>query len=129
MRPGKRSMTKADEKWDAIGDNPLVITSELRKFMSDNKWVEELEEFMQDEDVNKVLELVVKIIAGGVPEPSKIAPLMVRLEAYNIKFRSQFSAYMGYKKGTSEANMKKNHYKELYTGIDRLVDALKYLIK
>jgi hypothetical protein len=25
--------------------------------------------------------------------------------------------------------MRKNHYKELYTGIDRLVDALKYLVK
>jgi hypothetical protein len=124
-------VSKADEKWDAIGDNPLIIVSELKTIMTEAKdtWVDELEQFIEDEDVNKVMDLVVKMIAGEMPESAKIAPIMVRLEAFNIKFRTQFSAYMSYKKGTSEANMKKNHYKELYTGIDKLVDTLKYLVK
>ena len=109
---------------DGISDNPLVQTSKLR-----TAWVDEATLFIQDDDFGKVLDLVVKIIAGDVPEPAKIAAVCARLEAYAIKFRMQYSAYMSYKKGTADANMKKNHYKELYTGIDRLVDSLKYVVR
>lgn len=93
------------------------------------RWEDELSQFIEDEDVDKVIQLVLKIIDGEIPEPAKIAVVCARLEAYNVKFRMQFAAYMSYKKGTSEANMKKNHYKEIYTGIDRLVDSLKYLVR
>lgn len=126
-------VSKADEHWDAVGDNPLVIISELRTIMSEAKetpeWANELSQFIEDEDVDKVIQLVLKIIDGDIPDANKIAVVCARLEAYNVKFRTQFSAYMSYKKGTTEANMKKNHYKELYTGIDRLVDSLKYLMR
>lgn len=122
-------VSHADEKWDEVGDNPLVIISELRKTMSDAKtnWIDELSQFIEDDDVDKVMELVLKIIDGEIPETSKISFICVRLEAYALKFRTRYSAYMSYKKGTTEANMKKNHYKEIYTGLDRLVDALKYM--
>lgn len=125
------SKTKADEKWDSIEENPLVIISEIRRMMSEARaeWAEDLEQFLQDEDVNKVIDLVIRMIGGDIPEASKVAVICVRLEAYNVKFRSQFASYMGMKKGTTDANAKKNHYKELYTGIDRLVDSLKYLVK
>lgn len=109
---------------DRIEDNPLVQASNLRA-----TWVTESTEFMQDEDFGKVLDLVVKIIAGEIPEPAKIARVCAKLEAYALKFRNQYSAYMSYKKGTTDANMKKNHYKEMYTGIDRLVDSLKYVVR
>ena len=107
-----------------VEDNPLVQVSELNR-----AWAEESADYMKDEDFGKVLALVTKIIAGEIPEPAKIAPVCARLEAYAIKFRMEFVAYMSYKKGTTEANMKKNHYKELYTGIDRLVDSLKYVVR
>lgn len=126
-------VSKADEKWDAVGDNPLVLISAIRTVMTEAKtnpeWADELSQFIEDEDVDKVIGLVLKIIDGDIPDPNKIAVICARLEAYNVKFRTQFSAYMSYKKGTTEANMKKNHYKELYTGIDRLVDSLKYLMR
>lgn len=124
-------VTKADEHWDEIGDNPLIIISELRTLMTQakDKWEDELAQFIEDEDVDKVIQLVLQMIDGQLPEPAKVAAVCARLEAYNVKFRMQFSAYMSYKKGTTEANMKKNHYKELYTGIDRLVDSLKYLVR
>lgn len=93
------------------------------------EWADDLSQFIEDEDVDKVIQLVLKIIDGEIPDANKIAVVCARLEAYNVKFRTQFSAYMSYKKGTTEANQKKNHYKELYTGIDRLVDALKYLMR
>lgn len=124
-------VSKADEHWDEVGDNPLIIISELRTLMTDakDKWEDELAQFIEDEDVDKVISLVLQMIDGQLPEPAKVAAVCARLEAYNVKFRMQFSAYMSYKKGTTEANMKKNHYKELYTGIDRLVDSLKYLVR
>lgn len=124
-------VTKADEKWDEIGDNPLVIISEIRKLMTKAKdaWAEETVEFLGDPDVEKVLNDVLRIISGDMPDADKVPLVMVRLEAYNIKFRDRFSAYMGPQKGTTDANLKKNHYKELYTGIDRLVDSLKYMVR
>jgi hypothetical protein len=106
-----------------LGDNPLVIADAIWK------WNEEASDFMRDEDFEKVLELVIKLMANDIPEPAKVAAVCVRLSAYSIKFRMGYAAYMSYKKGTKEANMKKNHYKELYTGIDKLVDTLKYLVK
>lgn len=124
-------VTKADERWDAIGDNPLIIAGELRKIMVEAKakWAEEVEEFLDNEDVIYALNAAVQMISGQVPEPSKVALVVTRLEAISLMCRTQFAAYMSFKKGTTEANMKKNMYKELYTGIDRLVDALKYVAK
>lgn len=114
----------SSEKDHSVSDNPMVITSGIRQ-----AWAQETAQYMEDADFGKVLDLVTQIIAGEIPEPAKIAAVCARLEAYAIKFRMQFVAYMSFKKGTTEANMKKNHYKELYTGIDRLVDALKYVVR
>lgn len=109
---------------DRLEDNPLVQTSNLRK-----QWIVDATEYMDDEDFGKVLDMAARIMANEIPEPVKIAAVCARLTAYALKFRTQYSAYMSYKKGTSEANMKKNHYKEMYTGIDRLVDSLKYVVR
>jgi hypothetical protein len=124
-------VTKADERWDAIGDNPLVIINEIKRIMMEAKakWAEEVEEFLDNEDVVYALNAAVQMIAGQIPEPSKIALVVARLQAISLMCRTQYSAYMSFKKGTTEANMKKNMYKEIYTGIDRLVDALKYVTK
>ena len=124
-------MSKADEKWDKIGDNPLVIINELIRMVDEasEKWADDVAEFLADESVKKVLELTIQMIAGEIPEPAKIAAICARLEAHALKFRTQYAAYMSYYKGTTDANMKKNHYKELYTGIDKLVDSLKYVVK
>lgn len=119
-----KRLSKVDERWDAIGDNPLVQVDELSRL-----WADEVTEFMDDEDFGKVLDIAIRMMASEVPEPAKVAMVCVRLEAYAIKFRTMYSAYMGFKKGSVEANQKKNLYKELYTGIDRLVDSLKYLVK
>lgn len=124
-------VNKADEKWDEVGENPLVIISEIRRHMAEaeKKWYDELSEFIEDRAVDEVIAQALEMMNDDFPDHDKIARVCARLEAFNIKFRTQFSAYMSYKKGTTEANMKKNHYKELYTGIDRLVDSLKYMIR
>lgn len=96
---------------------------------AEKKWYDELSEFIEDRAVDEVIAQALEMMNDDFPDHDKIARVCARLEAFNIKFRTQFSAYMSYKKGTTEANMKKNHYKELYTGIDRLVDSLKYMIR
>lgn len=124
-------VSKADEKWDEIGDNPLVIISEVNEMVlnAKDKWAKETTDFLDDEDVKAVLKTVLGLITDGALDQQKVPLLMVTLEAHNVKFRDRFAAYMGPLKGTTDANMKKNHYKELYTGIDRLVDSLKYMIR
>lgn len=125
-------VSKADEKWDEIGDNPLVIISEINTLLMEakDKWAKDTVEYLDDLDVKVVLKKVLEIISdpSGL-ESAKVPLLMIQLEAFNVKFRDRFAAYMGPLKGTTEANHKKNHYKELYTGIDRLVDSLKYMVR
>ena len=123
-------VSKLDERWDKLSDNPLVMVSELKKIMeAREKWVQEVDDFMDDEDVVSVLNTAARMIAGEIPEPAKVALVLVKLEACALKFRTQYTAFMSYKKGTTDANMFKNHYKELYTGIDRLVNSLKYVAR
>lgn len=111
-------------KSDKIEDNPLFLVDAIER-----EWARDIKDYMDDEDLSKALDLVVRVIANPNIPPQKVAVLCTQLEAYAIKFRLMFVGYMSYKKGTTEANMKKNHYKELYTGLDRLVDSLKYLVK
>ena len=117
-------MSKLSEKWDRIEDNPVVMVEELRA-----QWALETSEFMEDENLDYVLDTVIRILHGDVPDPAKVALVIVKLEAHALKFRTRYTSYMGFLKGTDDANMKKNMYKELYTGIDRLVDALKYMVR
>jgi hypoxanthine-guanine phosphoribosyltransferase len=123
--------SKAEQKWDAIEDNPLVIISELKRMAMEakDKWIEEVEDFLDDGDVTMALNMAARMIAGEIPEPSKIAHVCAKLSALSVKLRMEYVAFMSYKKGTTDANMRKNHYKELYTGIDRLVDSLKYVAR
>lgn len=115
-------MSKVSEKWDEIGDNPLVIVSELNKM-----WNDEVANFIEDEDFNTVLNNTIRLIAGDTPETAKVGPLIVRLQAISLKFRMQYTMFMGPLKGSTDANMKKNLYRHTYEGLDRLVDALKYI--
>lgn len=125
------SKKSIDKSWDEIQDNPLVIASRLRKNMSDAKteWQQECEDFVNDEDFNHVLNVVNRLMNGDHPDADKVGPLIVKLEAYAVKFRMQYNAYMSYKKGTTESNAKKNHYYSMVSGIERLCDGLKYLTR
>jgi hypothetical protein len=99
--------------------------------MSDanTKWADDAIAFIDDDDFDKVLKLVLQLMDGSMPDPDKVAAMIVRLEAYGMKFRMQKNAYMSYEKGTTEANAKKNFYFSMVEGIDRLCDGLKYLAR
>src|SRR4051812_3345319 len=101
--------------------------SELQK---EADWLVEANEFVLEQEFEEGTRAVAKIIAanGNVPQPA-VAALCVKLQALSVVYRMRYNAYMSFKKGTTEANMKKNHYRSLYEGMDRLVDSLKYLIR
>lgn len=107
-------------------ENPLETISDMQDKID---YMTELDLFIDDEQFMECMNLAVKMIAKpDVPQP-KIAALCVQLEAWAVVFRSKYVAYMSFKKGTKDANARKNFYKEMYHGIDRLVDALKYLMR
>lgn len=109
---------------DGIAENPLIKVDGLKK-----AWAEAAKDFMDDEDFAATLDLAVKIIAKPNVPPQQVAVLIVQLQAYAVKFRVQYGAYMSYLKGTDGASARKNIYKYLYDGIENLVDALKYLVR
>ena len=93
-------------------------------------WLTDANDFILEDEFEEGTKAVAKIIAanGNVPQPA-VAALCVKLQALSVVYRMRYNAYMSYLKGTEDANMKKNHYRSLYEGIDRLVDSLKYLIR
>jgi hypothetical protein len=88
----------------------------------------DLHEFMEDEDLDEALSLLVKFITK--PEiPSSIAiPLVVKLQAIAAKMSVQASIYTTIKKGSSgsENYYKKNVYYSTAEALTKVVDALKY---
>lgn len=107
-------------------DGPLEAISDIQDQID---YMTELDVFIDDGDFMKVLDLAVKMIAKPNIPHDKIVALVVQLEAYAVVFRTKFVAYQSFRKGEKNSTHKKNMYKEIYTGIDRLVDALKYQLR
>lgn len=102
-------------------DNPLLLINEIN----------ELSEHMELKEFHEAMDMVVKYLAKPevLPDHRKVAVTLVQLSAYAALFRVEFANYMTWKKNTTNASSYKNTYKELYQGIDNLVDSLKYLAK
>lgn len=92
-------------------------------------WLAEWDGFVNDPELQEALDYAIKIIAKpNVPQP-RVAALCVKLEAYALVFRMRYTEHMMWKKNGKDASAKKNSYRSMYDGIDRLVDSLKYLMK
>jgi hypothetical protein len=103
------------------------ITEDTVKAINSIVEFNEVHQFMDDESVDRALELVVKLIddPGGVP-PERISIIIVELQALSTKFAVLATYYSGIgKDGTNEVK-KKNLYFTLRAAIDELVAALKY---
>jgi len=105
-------------------DDTLSLVSQIDDFM-------ELHEFMEDDDLDKALSLMVKLTTKPEVPSVKAVPLIVQLQAYAAKFSMMASIYTTIKKGPpgSENAKKKNVYYTAANAIDKLVDALKYSAK
>jgi hypothetical protein len=111
-------------KEEDMPDNQLELISIVTEF-------NDLHEFMQDEQLDKMLELVVKLIMKPEVPSAKAPALIVELQALSTKFAILAAYYATIASGPSrsDAAHKKNLYFSIKNAIDKLVDALKYAAK
>ncbi len=90
-------------------------------------FMQEAKEFIDDDDFTDALDTAMVLIVNPDAASERTSQLIVKLEAYALKFRIGFASHMGIAK--IKDNHKKNMYKELYQGLDNLADALKYIAR
>lgn len=91
----------------------------------------DLHEFMKDDHLDRTLAIVVKLLMNQDVPSSKAPYLIIELQAMSTKFAvlaSVYSTILKDKAGT-ENNNKKNIYYSVKESIDKLVDALKYVVR
>lgn len=91
----------------------------------------DLHEFMQDNELDETLALVVKIMMKpDIPQVQAIA-LINKLQAMSAKFGILATYYTTVAKGPSGSinNTKKNVYYTMKESTDKMVDALKYVAR
>lgn len=96
------------------------------KTLDDVSEFNELSEFMNDSDLDAVLNDVLKLMVKPDVPFNIVAPMIVRLSAISMKFKIQAKHHMLFNK-TDEGSKRKNVYLTASDSIDRLVDSLKYL--
>ncbi|AYB70927.1 hypothetical protein SEA_YABOI_90 [Streptomyces phage Yaboi] len=106
-------------------ENPLILISRISEF-------QEIHEFMEDEDLDKALHYVIKLMMKpDVQNPLKAQQLIIQLQAFAAKFAMLATIYSTIKKdraGTPNNN-KKNIYYTAAAELDKVVQSLKYSFK
>lgn len=106
-------------------ENALQLVSKITEF-------NQIHDFMEDEQLDRALEIVVKLIVKQGDIPSiKAVPLIVELQALSTKFAMASAMYATFDAGParSEKAHKKNVYYSAKEAINKLVDALKISAK
>lgn len=91
----------------------------------------ELHEFMEDEQLDRAMELTVRFLQKPDFNPGMAPKLIVELQALATKFSLSAALYKTIKRnraGTDE-NFKKEVYYTVAEALNRLVDAVKYVSK
>ena len=104
--------------------NTLELISTITEF-------NDLHNFMQDEQLDKALAIVVKLLMNPDVPAAKAPLLIIELQAMSTKFAiiaSVYSTIAKDKAGTINNN-KKNIYYSVKESIDKLVYALKYVVR
>lgn len=110
-------------KDEQLSDNPLELVSQITEF-------NDLHEFMTDEDVDRALHLVVKLLVNkGEVTPARAPKLIVELQTLATKFAILGTYYQSIGKAGTKETHKKNVYYTLKDAITKLVDSLKYTAK
>lgn len=105
-----------------MGDkSPLELISVVTEF-------NDLHEYMKDEQLDRALATIVKLLMNPDVPSAKAPMLIIELQALSAKFAVLASYYTTIAKDKSGSvnNNKKNIYYTANEAIDRLVDALKY---
>jgi hypothetical protein len=104
--------------------NTLELISSITEF-------NDLHEYMGDDQLDKALAIVVKLLMNPDVPSAKAPHLIIELQAMSTKFSmmaSYYSTIAKDKAGTTNNN-KKNIYYSAKESIDKLVDALKYVVR
>jgi len=104
--------------------NTLELISSITEF-------NDLHEYMKDEQLDKALAIVVKLLLNPDVPAAKAPHLIIELQAMSTKFSmlaSYYSTVAKDKAGTANNN-KRNIYYSAKESIDKLVDALKYVVR
>lgn len=101
--------------------NTLELISSITEF-------NDLHEYMKDEQLDRALATIVKLLMNPDVPSAKAPMLIIELQALSAKFAVLASYYTTIAKDKSGSvnNNKKNIYYTANEAIDRLVDALKY---
>jgi hypothetical protein len=100
--------------------NTLELINSITEF-------NDLHEYMNDEQLDKALAIVVKLLMNPDVPPY----LIIELQAMSTKFSMMASVYstIAKDKAGTVNNNKKNIYYSAKESIDKLVDALKYVVR
>ena len=107
-----------------MADSPLDLISKVTEF-------NDLSKFMQDEDLDEALHIILKIIAKPDIPPIKAQAIIIKLQAISAKFQMMSTVYTTLLKGKpgTDEYTKKNIYYTASDMLDKLVAALKYSFK
>ena len=100
----------------------------FRSLVSEVTELNEISEYLNDKDLDKALELIIKLIVKPDVPATKAPELIITLQALSTKFAILARYYTSFEKGV-DASKKKNVYYTVNAAIDKLVDALKYAAK
>jgi hypothetical protein len=104
--------------------NSLELISTITEF-------NDLHKFMQDDHLDRTMAIVVKLLMNPDVPAAKAPHLIIELQAMSTKFAMLASVYatIAKDKAGTENNNKKNVYYSVKESIDKLVDALKYVVR
>jgi len=98
------------------------LVSEITEF-------NDISAYLQDEDVDAAMAKIINLIARPDVPPKLVAPLIVWCQALSVKFNLQAKHYMLFSTDKEDKTKKKNTYLSLSDGLEKLANALKYLVK
>jgi hypothetical protein len=104
--------------------NTLELINSITEF-------NDLHEYMKDSQLDKALAIVVKLLMNPDVPAAKAPQLIIELQAMSTKFSMMASVYstIAKDKAGTVNNNKKNIYYSAKESIDKLVDALKYVVR
>lgn len=92
----------------------------------------EISDFLSDEDVDQAMATIIRLIAKPNVPASTAAPLIVQLQALSAKFDLMAKYHMLYTPTIKEdktKSQKKNTFMTLSDQLEKLANAVKYLVK
>jgi len=104
--------------------NTLELISDITEF-------NDLHEYMKDDQLDKALAIVVKLLMNPDVPAAKAPLLIIELQAMSTKFAMLAAVYSTIAKDKAGTinNNKKNIYYSVKESLDNLVSALKYITR